>query len=123
LAKAGNPVSTSGDNTLATHTGNLGVSHIAETDANLSGNRIIGLIGSEVSAYFHERDFVVHGVDNNQRKSSSARRATPLERAALQKALSRFTHHELDIRDRPGVLQLIETSNLRHHPYRRAAVP
>jgi nucleoside-diphosphate-sugar epimerase len=24
-----------------------------------------GLIGSEVSAYFHERGFTVHGVDNN----------------------------------------------------------
>src|SRR6267142_2148447 len=42
-----------------------------------------GLIGSEVSAYFHERGFAVHGVDNNQR--------------------------ELDIRDRAGVLALIAT--------------
>jgi CDP-paratose 2-epimerase len=69
-----------------------------------------GLIGSEVSAYFHERGFVVHGVDNNQREIFFGPQGnTRWNERRLQKALPRFTHHELDIRDRTGVLQLIET--------------
>ena len=69
-----------------------------------------GLIGSEVCAYFHERDFVVHGVDNNQREVFFGPQGnTRWNERRLQKALPRFTHHELDIRNRTGVLQLIET--------------
>jgi CDP-paratose 2-epimerase len=69
-----------------------------------------GLIGSEVSTYFHEHDFAVHGVDNNQREIFFGPQGnTRWNEQRLQKALTRFTHHELDIRDRTGVLQLIET--------------
>ena len=69
-----------------------------------------GLIGSEVSAYFHERGFVVHGVDNNQReKFFGPQGNTRWNERRMQKALAYFTHHELDIRDRNGVLQLVET--------------
>ena len=68
-----------------------------------------GLIGSEVSAYFHERGFAVHGVDNNQREIFFGPQGnTRWNERRLQKALPRFTHHELDIRDRAGVLQIIE---------------
>ena len=43
-------------------------------------------------------------------KSSSARRATPAGTSSGFKRRSpAFTHHELDIRDRTGVLQLVET--------------
>jgi len=69
-----------------------------------------GLIGSEVSVYFHERDFAVHGVDNNQREIFFGPQGnTRWNEQRLQKTLSHFTHHELDIRNRPGVLQLVET--------------
>jgi CDP-paratose 2-epimerase len=69
-----------------------------------------GLIGSEVSTYFHERDFAVHGVDNNQREVFFGPQGnTRWNERRLQKALPHFTHHELDIRNRTGVLQLIET--------------
>jgi CDP-paratose 2-epimerase len=69
-----------------------------------------GLIGSEVSAYFHERDFVVHGVDNNQREIFFGPPGnTRWNERRLQKLLAHFTHHELDIRDRAGVLQLVES--------------
>jgi len=69
-----------------------------------------GLIGSELSAYFHERDFAVHGVDNNQREIFfGPQGSTRWNERRLQKALLRFTHHELDIRDRAGVLELIKT--------------
>jgi CDP-paratose 2-epimerase len=69
-----------------------------------------GLIGSEVSACFHERDFVVPGVDNNQREIFFGPQGnTRWYERRLQRALSHFTHHELDIRNRTGVLQLVET--------------
>jgi CDP-paratose 2-epimerase len=69
-----------------------------------------GLIGSEVSAYFHERDFVVHGVDNNQREIFFGPQGnTRWNERRLQQAPSHFMHHELDIRNRTGVLQLVET--------------
>jgi CDP-paratose 2-epimerase len=52
----------------------------------------------------------VHGVDNNQREIFFGPQGnTRWNERRLQKALSHFTHHELDIRDRTGVLQLIET--------------
>jgi CDP-paratose 2-epimerase len=69
-----------------------------------------GLIGSEVCAFFHERGFTVHGVDNNQREVFFGPQGnTRWNEQRLQKTLPRFNHHELDIRDRPGVLQLVES--------------
>lgn len=68
-----------------------------------------GLIGSEVCAFFHDRDFQVFGVDNNQRAiffGSSG--DTRWNQRRLAAALPRFKHHELDIRDRNGVLELLE---------------
>ena len=68
-----------------------------------------GLIGSEVAAYFHARDFAVHGVDNNQREVFfGPPGGTRWNQERLQRALRDFTHHELDLRDRTGVLQLVE---------------
>jgi CDP-paratose 2-epimerase len=67
-----------------------------------------GLIGSEVSAYFHERGFAVHGVDNNQREIFFGPQGnTRWNEQRLQRALAHFKHHELDIRDRAGVGQLV----------------
>ena len=67
-----------------------------------------GLIGSDVCAYFAERGYRVHGIDNNQRevffgKAGSTRR----NQERLQGALPGFVHHELDVRDRAGVLSLL----------------
>ncbi|HTY86619.1 MAG TPA: NAD-dependent epimerase/dehydratase family protein [Candidatus Acidoferrum sp.] len=68
-----------------------------------------GLIGSEVCVYFHERGFAVHGVDNNQREVFfGPQGSTRWNEQRLQQSLPRFTHHELDIRDRPGVLELVK---------------
>ena len=68
-----------------------------------------GLIGSEVTAFFHERGFAVHGVDNNQREVFFGPQGnTRWNQQRLTGALPRFTHHEIDIRDRAGVLQLIK---------------
>ena len=69
-----------------------------------------GLIGSEVAAFFHERGFAVHGVDNNQREAFFGPQGNTRwnqERLTAPCRASRITR--LDIRDRAGVLQLIET--------------
>src|SRR5688572_14571252 len=68
-----------------------------------------GLIGSEVCTYFaRERGFVVHGVDNNQRQVFfGAPGDTRWNRKRLQRELPAFRHHELDGRDRAGILALI----------------
>jgi CDP-paratose 2-epimerase len=68
-----------------------------------------GLIGSEVVAYFHEQGFEVYGLDNNQRETFFGPQATTRpnqERLVAQ--LINFHHIELDIRDRTGLLKLVE---------------
>jgi CDP-paratose 2-epimerase len=68
-----------------------------------------GLIGSEVSAFFHKQGFAVHGVDNNQRETFFGPQGnTRWNQERLIKSLGKFTHHELDMRDRPGVLRLLK---------------
>ena len=69
-----------------------------------------GLIGSEVAVYFAERGWQVYGVDNNQRavffgpqgdtRGNQRRLATQLGNS--------FRHTELDIRDRQGLLHLLQ---------------
>jgi CDP-paratose 2-epimerase len=68
-----------------------------------------GLIGSEVCAYFaHELGFQIHGVDNNQRAVFFGPPGdTRWNQRRLQETLPGFLHHELDIRDRAGVLALV----------------
>lgn len=68
-----------------------------------------GLIGSESVTYFEARGWTVHGVDNNMRRDffgPDGDTTWNLER--LRASTRRFTHHALDIRDRAGVLQLVE---------------
>jgi CDP-paratose 2-epimerase len=67
-----------------------------------------GLIGSEVAAFFHDHGFAVHGADNNQREAFFGPQGnTRWNQERLVRLLPKFSHHELDIRDRAGVLQLI----------------
>src|SRR3954465_13400282 len=68
-----------------------------------------GLIGSEVAVFFHQQDFEVHGVDNNQRETFFGPQGnTRWNQERLKQSLARFPHHELDMRDRPGILRLVE---------------
>ncbi len=68
-----------------------------------------GLIGSEVSEYFDGKGWEVHGVDNNQRAEFFGPEGdTRWRQNQLEKTLSRFSHHELDVRDRQGVLDCLE---------------
>ena len=67
-----------------------------------------GLIGSEVAAHFDSRGWHVHGLDNNQRAVFFGPAGdTRWNQARLAASLRSFTHHELDIRDRQGVLDLV----------------
>src|ERR1043166_8085444 len=68
-----------------------------------------GLIGSEVCVFFAEQGFAVHGVDNNQRAVFFGPQGdTRWNQQRLATSLQGFTHHELDIRDRAGVLALVK---------------
>jgi len=68
-----------------------------------------GLIGSEVCAYFaRELGYTIHGVDNNQRAVFFGPQGdTRWNQQRLTQELRGFVHHELDIRDRAGVLALV----------------
>jgi len=67
-----------------------------------------GLIGSEVCAHFHDDGYIVHGVDNNQRAVFFGPQGdTVWNRDRLIQRLNNFVHHELDIRNREGILRLL----------------
>ena len=71
-----------------------------------------GLIGSEVCTFFAREGHAIHGVDNNQRAVFFGEQGdTRWNQQRLQETLSHFHHHELDIRDRNGVLALVAESN------------
>ena len=68
-----------------------------------------GLIGSEVVVDFASRGWEVHGVDNNMRADFFGPQAdTRWNLRRMQQTYPRFQHHELDIRDRTGVMQLLQ---------------
>ena len=67
-----------------------------------------GLIGSEVALYFHQSGYEIHGVDNNQRAVFFGPQGdTRWNQRRLSDAIPGFAHHEIDIRDRAGVLALV----------------
>ncbi|MBD2445255.1 NAD-dependent epimerase/dehydratase family protein [Dolichospermum sp. FACHB-1091] len=69
-----------------------------------------GLIGSEVCFHFASLDWEIHGVDNNQRAVFFGSAGdTRWNQQRLQNSIKGFVHHELDIRDRQGVLNLMES--------------
>jgi len=67
-----------------------------------------GLIGSEVCVHFDKIGWEIHGVDNNQRAVFFGPNGdTRWNQNRLATELSAFIHHELDIRERQGVIDLI----------------
>lgn len=68
-----------------------------------------GLIGSEVCVHFSALGWEIHGVDNNQRAVFFGPQGdTRWNQERLERNLPGFKHHELDIRDRAGVLALLQ---------------
>jgi len=67
-----------------------------------------GLIGSEVCVHFSALGWEIHGGDNNQRAVFFGPSGdTRWNQKRLEADLAGFHHHELDIRDRAGVLALL----------------
>jgi CDP-paratose 2-epimerase len=69
-----------------------------------------GLIGSEVCVHFGSLGWEIHGVDNNQRAVFFGPQGdTRWNQGRLAESLGgQFKHHELDIRNRQGVLDLLK---------------
>ena len=68
-----------------------------------------GLIGSEVCLHFASHGWQIHGVDNNQRAVFFGPQGdTRWNQQRLADAITGFQHHELDIRNRPAVLDLLQ---------------
>ena len=71
-----------------------------------------GLIGSEMVRHFHELGWEVHGVDNNMRASFFGPQGdTRWNQQRLVAAFPRFTHHELDMRQRDAVRAMVAQLN------------
>ena len=69
-----------------------------------------GLIGSEVVNFFAQRGDIVHGIDSNMREVFfGPQGSTRWNQQRLVREFSTFQHHELDVRDRAGVLSLVKT--------------
>jgi CDP-paratose 2-epimerase len=68
-----------------------------------------GLIGSQVCTYFAQKGYQIHGIDNNQRAIFFGPQGdTRWNQENLIKMIPGFQHHEIDIRDRPGILNVIK---------------
>ncbi len=68
-----------------------------------------GLIGSEVVAFFAATGWEVHGADNNMRADFFGTQGdTRWNLRRLIEAWPAFHHHELDIRNRPGLMELLK---------------
>src|SRR5262245_9280427 len=68
-----------------------------------------GLIGSEMVRYFSALGWAVHGADNNMRADFFGPAGdTRWNQEKLQRECPGFSHHELDIRHRPGVMDLVQ---------------
>src|SRR2546422_10990450 len=69
-----------------------------------------GLVGSEVSAFLAARGCRVHGIDNNQRAVFFGPSGdTRWNQERLQRTLSDFHHHSIDVRDRQAVTDVVPT--------------
>ena len=67
-----------------------------------------GLIGSEAVTFFDQRGWEVHGVDNNMRRDFFGPDGDTTWNLRRLKAITRwFTHYDLDIRNRPAMLDLV----------------
>jgi CDP-paratose 2-epimerase len=67
-----------------------------------------GLIGSEVALFLAGQGCLLHGVDNNQRAIFFGPQGdTRWNQERIARAIPNFVHHELDIRNRQEVLELI----------------
>lgn len=68
-----------------------------------------GLIGSEVCIHFGNLGWEIHGIDNNQRAVFFGPQGdTRWNQKRLAQTINHYVHHELDIRDREGILKKVQ---------------
>jgi len=68
-----------------------------------------GLIGSEMCVHFDKLGWDIHGIDNNQREIFFGPQGnTRWNQKRLQANLRFFTHHEIDLRNREAIIQIIK---------------
>ncbi|MBV9267422.1 MAG: NAD-dependent epimerase/dehydratase family protein [Acidobacteriaceae bacterium] len=68
-----------------------------------------GLIGSEVTVHLAKNGFRVFGVDNNQRAVFFGPEGdTTWSLRRLQTEIPDYTHFDVDIRNRPGILEIVK---------------
>jgi len=68
-----------------------------------------GLIGSEVAIFLARQGCAIHGLDNNQRAVFFGPQGdTRWNQRRVAESIPGYTHHELDIRDRAGILAVVE---------------
>ena len=66
-----------------------------------------GLIGGEAARFFHEKGFLVVGIDNDMRQEFfGADASTAWNRERLEADLAGYRHHHIDVRDRDAVEQV-----------------
>jgi len=59
---------------------------------------------------FAQRRFRVHGLDNNQRAAFLVPKGdTRRNQHRLQSIIPNFSHHEMDVRDRAGIEELVKS--------------
>jgi CDP-paratose 2-epimerase len=69
-----------------------------------------GLIGSEVCSHFATKGWKIHGLDNNQRAVFFGPQGdTRWNQSRLEQQIANYEHHEVDIRNREGILELVRT--------------
>jgi CDP-paratose 2-epimerase len=67
-----------------------------------------GLIGSEMCSYFAAKGWHIHGLDNNQRAVFFGPQGdTRWNQQRLAASIRWYEHHELDLRDRQAILELV----------------
>src|SRR5919197_683004 len=67
-----------------------------------------GLIGSEMVSFLDRRGWDVHGVDNNMRADFFGPHGdTTWNLERLRASTRRFTHHDLDVRDRAAMARIV----------------
>jgi CDP-paratose 2-epimerase len=67
-----------------------------------------GLIGSEMVAFLDERGWRTEGIDNNMRRDFFGRNGdTRPNLEALLRSTKRFSHHDVDVRDRESVERIV----------------
>jgi len=68
-----------------------------------------GLVGSEVCFRLHAAGYFAHGIDNNQRAAFfGAAGDTRANRARLERSLGGYVHHDIDMRDRSKIEELVK---------------